>query len=140
MQPEEIRKGLNTLLMGATNNFKTAIGSELYFGQNPRKPADVIYPYVVYYFIGGELDRDSATKYEKPVVRFTIYDNSVSQTKIFEIAEKLDNQLDDKEASAIMTGFKVLSIDRITPITDAALNENDNWFLPINYRIHLQRT
>lgn len=140
MQPANIWTGVYNRLMASTNDFKTAIGSELFFGQNPRKPADVVYPYCVAYFVGGTLERDSATKYEKPVMRFVIFDDSEAQTKIFDVAEKLDTRLDESEANLTMTGFSVLSIDRISPLTDAVKDEINNWRLPIDYRIHLQRT
>ena len=140
MQPDNIWQGIYTRLMGSTNNFKTAIGSELFFGENPRAPGDVVYPYCVAMFVGGELDRDSANKYEKPVMRFVLYDNQAAHTRIMTTAEKLDDQLDDDEASITMTGFSVLSVDRISPLGDVTKNEIDNWRLPVDYRFHLQRT
>ncbi|MBI1939181.1 MAG: hypothetical protein HYS25_13815 [Ignavibacteriales bacterium] len=139
MQPNEIWKGIYDRLMGAVNEFKTEIGNELYFAQNPKSPNDVKYPYCVCLFVGGELSRDSMSKYEKPILRFVMYDNSVAQDKIFDVAEKLDNQLDDGEANIIMTGFEVLSVDRVTPLNDSVKDEIDNWRLAIDYRIHLQR-
>ncbi len=115
---------------------KAAIGDEFYFTINPKDTP--VYPYIVYKFIAGELERDSLTKYESHIVSFVIYDNSGSTKRISEIAGLLDSVFDECEAELSGVSFTVLSVDRITPLTIIAKSDLDNWMLDVDYEIQIQ--
>jgi hypothetical protein len=140
MQPDSIRIGIESKLLGTTNNFKTAIttgtASRLFFGENPTKPELVIYPYVIFYFVGGSIEKDSINRFENPVIRFVLYDNAVNQKRIFLVAEYLDTLIDEKVLT--ITSITNIITQRITTLNNVFKNDIDNWQLPIDYEIQLQ--
>lgn len=138
MDPEVIKSGIFTRLMGSINDFKTAIGSELYFGSNPKETNDIVYPYAVFFFRGGALSRSTADRYENPILTFTLYDDADTTTRIIALAVKLDARLNGSEASVTMTGLKVRQIERISTLGNVITNDLEHWQLPIDYKIQLQ--
>lgn len=150
---QKLKEAVTKFLVTDANDFKTAIGEEFFDTYNPRKFSEIVYPYCVYQLLSGRMDRDSATKYEYPIFRFSLFDDAPSGARITSIAGKLDSRFDECEASLNalsmdpahplvlgITGVKVLNVIRISSLSNIINTGLGNWQMPVDFEIHLQRT
>lgn len=141
---QKLKEAIFKFLVTDTNSFKTAIGAEFFDTINTRLAKDVVYPYCVYQFLPGQIDRDNATKYEKPVIRFSLFDDSGSAKDLTNLASLLDARFDECEnslgTSGTVTGMKILDVRRITSMSNIINTGFGTWQLVLDYEIHLQRT
>lgn len=136
MSSNNVKKAIYDFLLSKTA-ITDLIGTKLFFAYNPNET--LVYPYMVYKFIGGSLDRDSGTKWEKQIVSFTIYDNEASSARISDIADALDSVFDECEKSGFtITDLTVIAVDRITTKTNLTKSDLDNWSLSLDYEIEYQ--
>lgn len=136
-----LKKAIYKFLVTDANDFKTAIGTHFYDTQNTKKAEDVVYPYGVYQLLPGKIDKDNATRYEKPVIRFSLFDDGESAENVTNLASLLDARFNDCESSLVgITGVTVLSVDRITSLSNIIKTGLGNWQMVFDYEIHIQRT
>jgi hypothetical protein len=122
--------------LNADTDLKAFIEDRLYFVSNPSDT--LVYPYIVFKFVGNSLDRDSGAKYESPIVSFVLYDDSKSTLRISHIADCLDKNFDECEKELTAESFEIISVDRIAGKDMIIKSDLDNWMLAIDYCIQIQ--
>ncbi len=152
---QKLKEAIYKYLVTDTNSFKTAIGASFY-DDEPNEDDytnGIPYPHCIYSLLPGELDRDSSAKYEKPVIRFTFFDDQGDSSRITNLAALLDARFDecesglnalamnpDDEHDLGVAGMTILDVRRITTLSNLMKTDLGNWQLPVDYRIEIQRT
>jgi hypothetical protein len=137
MKLDQLKAAIITRLLGATNDFKTAIGDRFYYVENPNDDDDVIYPYGVYQIINGVRERDTATDYPEMIVQFTFYDDDLSSATVTDIGNKFFTRFDKCEASLTLSDYYVLEVFTLEPREMKTLS--GNWQHSVDAQIKLQK-
>lgn len=137
MKLDQLKAAIITRLLGATNDFKTAINDQFYYVENPNDDDDVIYPYGVYQIISGNRERDTATDYPEMIVQFTFYDDDLSSATLTDIGNKFFSRFDKCEASLTLSDYYVLEVFILEPREMKTLS--GNWQYSVDVQIKLQK-
>ncbi len=138
MKLDQLKSAVIGLVLGTTNDFNTAIAGEFYYVENPLDYDKVKYPYGVYQFVSGSVDRDTATKFDEIIMQVTIYDDNSSSSNVTALGNKFDALFDECEASLTLTNYIVLGVDQISEPREMK-TLNGNWQWSKDYKIQLQR-
>lgn len=139
-----LRVGFYTRLVGATNDFKTAItdanGTKLYYGivpqVYPETSIDVQLPFVSFAFLPIETSRDSGDKFHSAVVQFNVAGKDVAECE--DVVNKLTERLDDQEANLSFTGYETIRIEENPRIDQGLIN--NVWNMTVQYTIDIQES
>ncbi|MBK7979248.1 MAG: hypothetical protein IPK06_04395 [Ignavibacteriae bacterium] len=134
----EIKQSVYNFLMVDENPFKNVLLGGLHYVHNDLDPDDVIYPYGIYNFAGGNYDGDSCTDLEFPILRITMYDNNDSSYRISDCGEKLDTRLNNCQMNLVFNSYYSLSVRRVSPPIETKTVLN-NWQHSRSYKLKLQR-
>lgn len=138
MKLDELKGAIIDFVLGTTNAFKTAIASEFYYVENPLDADKVIYPYGVYQFVSGNVDRDTATKFDEIIMQVTFYDDDSSSAIVTDLGNKFDALFDECEDDLDLDSYTVLGVDQASEPREMK-TLNGNWQWSKDYKIQLQR-
>lgn len=138
MNLNELKEKIYEYLFVQDNPLKAELTGGLHYVENLNDPGDVSYPYGVYSFITGSIDRDSKDKWYDPILVIDLYDHKDQSSRpISAIGKKLRERIDEAEAQLTLTNYYVLSIDLTnTPVEERTTIQS--WHHRQRYRIQLQ--
>ncbi len=137
MKIDQLKSAIITRMLGATNDFKTAIADQFFYVENPNNDNEVIYPYGVFQIITGSEEEDTATKFPNPIVQVTIYDDDLSSATATDCGNKFDARFNECQSNLVLTDYIVLRVHGLG-IPREIKTLNGNWQWSRDYEILLQ--
>jgi len=138
MKLDQLKAAVVARLLGATNDFKTAIADQFFYVENPNDDKDVIYPYGVFQFVSGNTDRDTGTEFPELIMQATFYDDDLSSADLTALVNRFHVQFHKCEASLSLTDYYVLEVFILSPPREMR-TFNDTWQSSVDVKIQLQK-
>jgi len=85
----------------------------IYFEQAVSDADDVIYPYIVVFFVTGGLSRDFDHKYDEPTIQFNAYSDTGDFEQISDIVKEICDCFDDATLSFASSNYTQVTLDRV---------------------------
>lgn len=137
MKIDQLKSAIITRMLGAANDFKTAIADQFFYVENPNDDNEVSYPYGVFQIITGSEEEDTATKFPNPIVQVTIHDDDLSSATATDCGNKFDTRFNECQSNLVLTDYIVLRVHGLG-IPRELKTLNGNWQWSRDYEILLQ--
>lgn len=124
-----VRTGIYNLLNGSTNDFKTAVNSQLYYSEAPTTAPS---PYAVFDITSNVPTHDTVNEFNDVLIQFTVCDTNLVN------AEGIITKLATQFEGGVLTvpNYAVIRIRRINIINLG--KENNVWNIVLRYRLEIQ--